>query len=58
VKALVLTLYFDSGMSEPIIRSLLTQAGVQISTGQISYLLIADQDRFHQERLAILASGG
>jgi Transposase IS66 family len=57
VKALILTLYFDSGMSEPIIRSLLTQAGVQISSGQISYLLIADQNRFHQERLAILAAG-
>jgi Transposase IS66 family len=57
VKALILTLYFDSGMSEPIIRSLLTQAGVQISTGQISNLLIADQERFHQERLAILAAG-
>jgi Transposase IS66 family len=57
LKALVLTLYFDSGMSEPIIRSLLTQAGVQISTGQISNLLIADQERFHQERLAILAAG-
>jgi Transposase IS66 family len=57
VKALVLTLYFDSGMSEPIIRSLLTQAGLQISTGQISNLLIANQDRFHQERAAVLAAG-
>jgi len=57
LKALVLTLYFDSGMSEPIIRALLTQAGVQISTGQISNLLIADQERFHQERAAVLAAG-
>jgi transposase IS66 family protein len=57
LKALVLTLYFDSGMSEPIIRSLLTQAGVQISTGQLSNLLIAHQERFHQERAAILAAG-
>ncbi len=57
LKALVLTLYFDSGMSEPVIRALLTQAGVQISSGQISNLLIANQDRFHQERAAILAAG-
>src|SRR5215211_2347581 len=57
LKALVLTLYFDSGMSEPIIRALLTQAGVQISSGQISNLLIANQERFHQERAAILAAG-
>lgn len=57
VKALVLTLYFDSGRSEPIIRALLTQAGVQISSGQISNLLIANQERFHQERTAILAAG-
>jgi Transposase IS66 family len=56
VKALVLTLYFDSGMSEPIIRALLTQAGVQISSGQVSNLLIASQERFHQERAAILAA--
>jgi len=57
LKALVLSLYFDSGTSEPIIRSLLSQAGVQISNGQISNLLIADQERFHQERTAILAAG-
>ena len=44
-------------MSEPIIRALLTQAGVQISSGQISNLLIANQERFHQERAAILAAG-
>lgn len=57
VKALLLTLYFDSGLSEPSIHSLFTQAGLQISAGQISNLLLANQDYFHQERAAILSAG-
>jgi len=36
VKALLLTLYFDSGLSEPSIHWLFTQAGLHISAGQIS----------------------
>ena len=57
VKALLLTLYFDSGLSEPSIHSLFTQAGLQISAGQISNLLLANQECFHQERAAILRAG-
>lgn len=57
VKALVLTLAFDSGMSEPIIHALLTHAGLDISTGQISNLILGHQETFHEERDAILAVG-
>ena len=46
LKALALTLYFDSGLSEPKLKDLFEQAGVFISAGQISNLLITHQETF------------
>jgi len=57
IKALVLTLAFESGMSEPIIRRLLTLAGVSISAGQLSNLVVRNHDTFHDDRTAILKAG-
>ena len=57
IKALVLTLYFGGQMSEPKIREVLTYAGVQLSTGELSNLLIKDQDGFHQEQAAVYEAG-
>jgi len=57
LKALALTLYFDSGLSEPKLKGLFEQAGVFISTGQISNLLINHQQSFHQENQEILKAG-
>jgi len=57
IKALVLTLAFESGMSEPIIRRLLTLAGVSISAGQLSHLVVRNHDTFHADRTAILKAG-
>lgn len=57
VKGLVLARYFESGMSEPVIHALLTHAGLQISTGQVSNLLLAKHEPFHEERTAIIAAG-
>ena len=57
IKALVLTLAFENGMSEPIIRRLLTLAGVSISTGQLSNLVVCNHDAFHDDRTAILKAG-
>lgn len=57
VKALVLTLAFESGMSEPIIHGFLSLAGLDISAGQISTMLLQQHDTFHAERDAILAAG-
>lgn len=44
-------------MSEPVIHALLTHAGLQISTGQVSNLLLAKHAALHEERTAIIAAG-
>jgi hypothetical protein len=57
LKALTLTLYFGGGMSEPKIRDLYENIGVQISTGQLSNLLIKDQEAFHAEKKEVCEAG-
>jgi len=57
IKALLLTLYFGMGTSEPKIVEFLTNAGIQISSGEVSNLLIKGQDDFHAERDAVYAVG-
>jgi hypothetical protein len=57
VRALVLTLYYESGMSEPKILDLLQTMGLLISAGQISDLLIKDQESFHAERAEVVQAG-
>jgi hypothetical protein len=57
LKALVLTWYFGGQMSEPKIRELLEYAGVQISVGQVSHLLIKGQADFHAEQAAVYEAG-
>ena len=57
VKALTLALYFGMGASEPKIREFLTNAGVQVSDGELSNLLIKDQTRFHAEKDAVYEAG-
>ena len=57
IKALVLTLYFGMGTSEPKILEFLRNIGVQISEGQVSNLLIKDQEGFHVEKDAVYEAG-
>jgi len=57
IKALTLTLYFGAGMSEPKILELYAYAGVQISKGGLSQLLIKGQDAFHAEKEAVYEAG-
>ena len=57
IKTLVLTLYFGMGSSEPKIIEFLSNAGIQISAGEVSNLLIKDQDKFHAERDALYEAG-
>jgi hypothetical protein len=57
IKALALTLYFGAGMSEPKILELYAYAGVQISKGEVSRLLIKGQDAFHAEKEAVYEAG-
>lgn len=57
VKAWVLTLYYADGMSEPKILDFLRTAGLSVSAGQLSALLIKDQEPFHREHAQILRAG-
>lgn len=57
VKALALTLYFGGQMSEPKIAEFFAQAGIHISDGEVSNLLIKNQDEFHVEQAAVYAAG-
>jgi hypothetical protein len=54
---LTLVLYGGGQMSEPKILELFGSVGVQISAGQLSNLLIKDQDVFHAEKNAVYAAG-
>ena len=57
VKALMLVLAHAGQMTEPKIHEVLTSAGVAISAGQVSHLLVQDQAVFHQEKATIYEAG-
>jgi Transposase IS66 family len=57
VRAWVLTLYHEGGMSEPKILEVLQTVGLQISAGQISDLLIKGQEVFHAECRDVVRAG-
>jgi hypothetical protein len=57
IKSLILTLYFGVGTSEPKIREFLENMGIQISTGEVSNLLIQKQEDFHAESEAVYEAG-
>jgi hypothetical protein len=57
IKALTLAWYFAGEMSEPKIRDVFASIGVAISAGQVSHLLIQQQERFHSEAQAVLGAG-
>ena len=57
IHALVLICYFACQMTEPKIHAWFQQLGVQISTGEISNLVIKDHGSFHQEQDAVYEAG-
>jgi len=57
IKSLVIVMHYGMQSTEPKIREFLAHWGIQISTGQLSNLLIQDQDTFHAEKEAIYAAG-
>ena len=57
LKALTVTLYFGGGMSEPKILALYESMGIQISTGQLSNLLIKGQEVIHAEKAEVCEAG-
>jgi hypothetical protein len=57
VRAWVVAMYYAGQMSEPKILEVLQTAGMQISAGQLSDMLIKDQEVFHAEKASILQAG-
>src|SRR5712691_9160779 len=57
VRAWVLSLYYAGAMSEPKILDLLHTVGMSMSAGQLSDLLIKDQEAFHAERAEVVRAG-
>jgi hypothetical protein len=57
VRALVRVLYHGVNTSEPKIVEFLKHIGVQISSGQVSNLLVKGQERFHAEKDAVYQAG-
>ena len=57
LKALVLSLHHLGNVSQPALHTLLTHAGIQISTGTIGDFLIQGQESFHEEKNAITLAG-
>jgi len=57
VKALTLALYFGMQTSEPKILEFFGNVGIQISKGELSNLLIKEQETFHAEKDAVYEAG-
>jgi hypothetical protein len=57
IKALVLSLYNDSGMTQPAIGRFLKTFGIQIAGATISRMLTDNHEDFHQEKKDIVEEG-
>jgi len=57
IKALSIVLSFGANVSEPKIRALFADVGVEISVGELSNLLIHGQECFHAEKDAVVDAG-
>lgn len=57
VRTWVLLLYFSGRMSEPKILEVLHTIGMSMSAGELSDLLIKDQDLFHAESTDVVKAG-
>lgn len=57
LKTLIRTLYFGSQITEPKILEFVGQIGIQISSGQISNMLVKGQEEFHAESAAVFEAG-
>jgi len=57
VRAMILSLYHVGGMTEPKIKELLDEHGVEISSGKISMLLTKDMALWEEEGAALYRAG-
>ena len=57
LKTLILSLHHVGNVSQPALHTFLLHAGIKISAGQVSNLLVTGQEDFHQEKQAITLAG-
>jgi hypothetical protein len=57
LKSFILYQYYHQRVTQPLIRQQLTAWGIEISSGQISRLLIEGKEDFHTEKDALLTAG-
>jgi hypothetical protein len=57
IKSLAIVMHFGMQTTEPKIRDFFGHFGIQISSGQLSNLLIKDKEPFHAEKDAIYEAG-
>lgn len=57
IRAMVIIFAFACQMTEPKILEWFRQIGIQVSAGQISNLLIKNQQQFHEEKDAVYQAG-
>lgn len=57
IRSLVITLYYAAEMTEPKIVEFLDNMGILISKGQVSNLLIKDNDNWHAEKDEVYLAG-
>lgn len=57
VKALIMDLYQNGGMSQPAIKRFFETHGIYISSGKISEIMTDDIEIFHQEKTDIVQAG-
>lgn len=57
LKRLILYLYFQCYVTQPLLLEQLLEWGVEISSGQLNRILIEDNDSFHLEKDEILSAG-
>jgi uncharacterized small protein (DUF1192 family) len=55
--AFILYQYYGCHVTQPLIAEQLKELGIEISTGQISNIIISNKERFHAEKDQILATG-
>jgi uncharacterized small protein (DUF1192 family) len=55
--AFILYQYYGCHVTQPLIAEQLKELGIEISTGQISNIIINNKERFHTEKDQILATG-
>jgi Transposase IS66 family len=57
LKRYILYQYYHQRVTQPLILQQLSEWGIDISSGQISHILIEDKEHFHAEKDALLTAG-